>query len=175
MGYGGGLLMMNQHRPLTPRLLAAFWAALLILALPALARAQGTPAYQSGLLSKPGNLSKMTRNGQYQDAGGILGDAKGLGVNPFAITDKGDIGICSSTASSAQANWALCLGHDTSGNAVRGLWRPAAGRRGPSSLSRSLPSAHGWSDHPRHGPRVCSARPRRAGRRPIRGDRWRRA
>ncbi len=109
---------MNNRNQLAPRLKAAFWAALLILALPALAHAQGTPVYQSGLLSKPGNLPKMTRNGQYMDAGGVLGDTNGLGVNPFAITDVGGAGVCSNTVATGNSYNSICIGHDASGNAL---------------------------------------------------------
>lgn len=86
---------------------------------PMMARAQSWPVYQTGLLTRPGDLAKMTANGQVKDAGGVLGDPlTGLGVSPFAITDYNGPGININTAATSGSHNSLSLGHDDYGNAV---------------------------------------------------------
>jgi hypothetical protein len=93
------------------------FAALLLL--PVLAWAQDrSPGYQSGLLGQSNDLAKITRNGQLQDAGGILGDTSGKGVNPFAVTDNQSTGLCFNTAPTRGQYHRLCFGHDASNNAI---------------------------------------------------------
>lgn len=100
------------------------WASLAVLPLSLglghAALAGSTQVYQSGILNSAGNLPKMTRNGQIEDAAknGVAGDVLGLGVNPFAITDKAGLGVCSNTAATGGAYRAMCLGHDATGNGL---------------------------------------------------------
>lgn len=98
----------------------AGFAALALLLSPVVALAGNTPVYQSGTILVPHNLAKITRDGQIQDASplGVLGDAKGRGINPFAVTDKKGLGLCSYTTITGDTTGALCLGHDSSGNAI---------------------------------------------------------
>lgn len=93
-------------------------SALALILLPSLALAQGTPAYQSGAMVAPHNLAKVTRNGQYQDAGGLTGDATGRGVNPFLILDSLGDAFCADTAARTGTYHSLCIGHNASGNPV---------------------------------------------------------
>lgn len=95
-------------------------AALALLLVPGIAFAQSTPVFQSGTMALARDLAMITRNGQIQDGAknGVLGDAEGLGVNPFAVTDSLRAGICSNSASTGGQYNALCIGHDTSGNGL---------------------------------------------------------
>lgn len=98
----------------------ALLALAMIAVAPALVHAQSTPVYQRGPLSAAHAIVKLTRNGEVVDAGSVVGDAGGRGVNPFAITDSNGLGLCSnSTANSgASGNKRLCFGHDASGNPI---------------------------------------------------------
>lgn len=87
-------------------------------ALPALALAQGAPVYQSGGMTAPHDLAKITRNGQLQDVGGLTGDSTGRGANPFAVLDSGGMGVCANTGLTTGNYRAACLGHDSTGNAL---------------------------------------------------------
>lgn len=97
--------------------LAAALAAGIVAALAPGARAQSQPAYQLGTV-KGNDMLKAVRNGQHQDAGGLLGDINGVGVNPFAITDGNGLGQCFNTGPTGQPYYALCFGHDTDGTAL---------------------------------------------------------
>lgn len=90
--------------------------ALGLTALPAVA--QRTPLFQSGGVIAPGDIAKIVSNGIAVDAGGVLGDTNGKGVNPFAIFDNNGQGVCSNTAATSTGYNALCIGHDASGNGL---------------------------------------------------------
>lgn len=92
--------------------------ALALCAAPLSVWAQSTPVYQRDLMTSPHDLAKITRNGQISDAGGLLGDASGRGVNPFAVQDNLGLGECSNSAVSSGQYNALCWGHDGSGNGL---------------------------------------------------------
>ena len=92
--------------------------ALALCAAPLSVWAQSTPVYQSVLMTSPHDLAKITRNGQIQDAGGVLGDSSGRGVNPFAVQDNLGLGECSNSAVTSGQYYALCFGHDASGNGL---------------------------------------------------------
>lgn len=109
---------MNLHRIVRRGLIAVA----LSLA-PALAHAQTTPVYQTGTATANDAL-KIVSSGRVSRAGGLTGDANGLGLNPTSITDSLALGLCSNsadtlTAGGATASYnAFCLGHDSSGNAL---------------------------------------------------------
>lgn len=93
-------------------------AFVLGLALPSLAFAQSTPVYQSGTMSAAHNLAKITRNGQVQDVGGLAGDSRGRGINPFLILDSLGDAFCADTAARTGTYHSLCIGHNSSGDPV---------------------------------------------------------
>ena len=94
----------------------ALAAALL---LPSVAWGQSSPqVYQSRLMTSPHDLAKITRNGQISDAGGLLGDASGRGVNPFAVQDNLGLGECFNSAATGGQYNAFCFGHDANGDAL---------------------------------------------------------
>jgi hypothetical protein len=103
---------------LNPRHHAAGWLlAALGLLYPAPLFAQSVPAYQMGT-ALPNDLAKFQRNGQIRDAVGIAGDNNGMGVNPFAATDYGQLGICSNSAATTGPYYQVCIGHNTAGDGL---------------------------------------------------------
>lgn len=103
-------------------LLCRIRRAALVVALvlaPAAAWAQGTPVFQSGTMVKARNLAMITRNGQIQDAGGLLGDAlTGRGTNPFSVTDDNGLGLCFNNHATSSSYSSFCFGHNASGTAI---------------------------------------------------------
>lgn len=103
-------------------------AAIVVLAVAAIAatagsggtHAQGSAAHQSGTVV-PGHLAKLLTNGRVGDAGGIAGDANGVGLEPFAVNDKLGLGVCSNSAATTGPHNQLCLGHDSSSNGLMTL------------------------------------------------------
>lgn len=91
--------------------------AVLVL-LPSLAWAQSTPVHQRGTMIAPNDMVKITRDGEIQDVGGLLGDPLGRGLNPFAVQDNLALGQCFNTVNTGSQYNALCLGHDSSGNGL---------------------------------------------------------
>ena len=77
------------------RLAAAL--ALALLPLSTHAYAQRVPLNQDGTVH-PGDVPKFTTNGRASSAGGLTGDANGLGANPYSVTDRKGMGWCSNTA-----------------------------------------------------------------------------
>src|SRR5437016_6254735 len=100
---------------LIDRLIGAL-ALALSLAVPALAMAASIPMYQSGTALRH-HLPKFSGNGLMYDTGGLLGDANGIGVSPFAVTDPG-LGLAFRTAASGLAHNAFQVGFDGTGNVL---------------------------------------------------------
>ena len=65
----------------------------------------------------PFNLPRWSKDHVVEDAGGIQGK-NGRGVNPFSILDNKSIGLCSYTDLTSKPYSSICLGHDSSGNAL---------------------------------------------------------
>lgn len=63
---------------------------------------------QSGTVS-PNDMPKWTQAQILQSAGGLLGDQTGVGINPFAITDNLNLGLC--FRSDTVGTHTFCLGH----------------------------------------------------------------
>jgi hypothetical protein len=79
--------------------------------------AQSVPLFQEGQVL-PNDVAKFTRNGVARNPGTIAGDNNGMGVNPFAATDNGQLGICSNSRKTTGPYAQICIGHDTAGNAL---------------------------------------------------------
>jgi hypothetical protein len=95
------------------RLLAALTVALI----PSLALAQSA-VRQSGAVS-PNDATKWDQTGIIKDAGGVNGDNTGHGVNPFAISDGGALGLCFHNGQPLSGtDHPICIGHDGSGNTL---------------------------------------------------------
>jgi hypothetical protein len=95
----------------------AILAALTAPAAVAPAHAQRTPLYQSGTMV-PGDVINNVSNGIAARAGDVSGDAFGRGVNPFAVTDSSELGLCSNTAATDGAYRRICIGHEPDGDAL---------------------------------------------------------
>lgn len=104
---------MTLSRPILRGLLV-----LALATLPSLAFGQSTPVFQSGPMIAPHDIAKITRNGQVQDAGGLLGDALGRGLNPFSVHDNLGLGLSFNSANTGSAYSSFSFGHDASGNGV---------------------------------------------------------
>ncbi len=95
---------------LTPRALASGLMAAFLLSAPG--HAQKTPVYQSGRLT-PGDLTKSITNGMVGTVGTLTGDTLGFGVNPFAVYDRGGIGLTLHNAQTSGPYSGIELGHDS--------------------------------------------------------------
>jgi hypothetical protein len=91
--------------------------ALALAATIAPAWSQRTPLFQSGTMV-PGDVLKSVSNGMAARAGDVNGDVLGRGVNPFAITDNNELGICSNTAPTDGPYRRICIGHEPDGDAL---------------------------------------------------------
>lgn len=92
-------------------------AAALVLALPHLAFGQGATVYQNGT-AIPNHIAKFVTQGRIADAGGLLGDAAGIGLSPFAVTDAKGVGLCFNDAVTSGSYHSLCFGHDSSSQPI---------------------------------------------------------